>query len=210
MCFTFRLDIDDTFGDRYELGESMPVTAENTFRPGQEISTILRVHNKPVLIPMTWGIQPPWVHGKYDFFKTANARIETVLTKPSFSEHIKMRRCIIPVRSFVEWKHVGRKKIPYTISVESLVYYSFAGFFAQHDNDENAHYSCSFLTTASDERINDIHDRIPVILSRSLENEWLREDVQLQQFLMKISTNSDFTYVKVPQITDTKPTLFET
>ena len=64
---------------------------------------------------LKWGLIPSWTRSIDDAnsirYKTFNARSESIATKPSFSSSFRSKRCIIPVKGFFEWQHIGKEKI---------------------------------------------------------------------------------------------------
>ena len=66
-----------------------------------------------------WGLIPAFAKDLADaktrMNQTLNARCETVFTLPSFRNSIKMKRCMILVDGFYEWRDVaGRKYLLHT------------------------------------------------------------------------------------------------
>src|SRR4051794_2754259 len=64
---------------------------------------------------MRWGLTPSWAKqdekGKSSAF--ANARSDTVATKPAFRSAFKRRRCLMAADGFYEWKAEAGGKQPY-------------------------------------------------------------------------------------------------
>ena len=79
---------------------------------------------------LRWGLIPSWTRNSEDAneirYKTFNARAESVSSKPSFSKSFKSKRCIIPVKGFFEWQHVGNEKIPWYIYHGSEEIFSYS------------------------------------------------------------------------------------
>lgn len=76
---------------------------------------VITSENPDTLVPMQWGLVPPWVKTQADAVpirkQTLNARSDGVFTKPSFRQLILKRRCIIPVNGFYENRDVAGKSI---------------------------------------------------------------------------------------------------
>ncbi|MFY9113869.1 MAG: SOS response-associated peptidase [Dethiobacteria bacterium] len=103
-----------------------------------------------------------------------NARAETVDTKYMFRKQLVVRRCIVPVNGFFEWKKEGREKIKYRINIRGHDLFSLAGIydiFTDKRGDEYA--SFVIITTSPLPIIRSIHDRMPVILPPEKEAGWL-------------------------------------
>jgi putative SOS response-associated peptidase YedK len=67
--------------------------------------------------PMLWGLVPAWNKSIDESWrrKMANATVERLNSSPAFKPSFIYRRGAVLVRSFFEWRHEGRKKIPYEI-----------------------------------------------------------------------------------------------
>lgn len=108
-------------------------------------------------------------------YKMINARAETLTDKPSFRNAYKKKRCLIVADSFYEWKRLDSKtKIPMRIKLKSNELFSMAGLWENWKSPEGKSiYSCSVITTSPNELVQDIHDRMPVILNPEDEKYWL-------------------------------------
>jgi putative SOS response-associated peptidase YedK len=131
---------------------------------------------------LRWGLIPYWTRSIDDAneirFKTFNARGESVSSKPSFSKPFKSRRCIIPVKGFFEWQHVGSKKIPWYIYNASDDIFSIAGLFDHWVETATGEIFKTFtiVTTEANDLMAEIHNskkRMPVILNRTEEQKWI-------------------------------------
>ncbi len=131
---------------------------------------------------LKWGLIPSWTKNIEDAniirFKTFNARSETIEKKPSFSLSFKSRRCIIPVKGFFEWQHVGKEKIPWYIYHSENEILSLAGLFDEWISTSTGEALSTFtiLTTDANEMMAEIHNsakRMPVILDKTSERKWI-------------------------------------
>jgi putative SOS response-associated peptidase YedK len=109
-----------------------------------------------------------------------NARIETVLEKPSFRESAIRKRCVIPASGYFEW---DAKKQPHFIHSESIV--AFAGIYSfwrdpakSHDDPSRWVLSASILTKAGSPSLAWVHERSPVFLSEDGVDAWLAPDYE--------------------------------
>lgn len=94
-----------------------------------------------------------------------NARAETVLDKPSFSNGIWYHRIVIPASGFYEWNRL-KEKNTFTRSNASVLY--LAGFCDWFDNEQRF----VILTTAANESMIKVHDRMPLILEKEQLEDW--------------------------------------
>ncbi|GMQ29788.1 SOS response-associated peptidase [Algoriphagus confluentis] len=122
-----------------------------------------------------WGITPDFGQNKPVAQKLINAKAETVHEKVSFKSSFQSRRCLVPADGFFEWKKLGKKtKIPYRFTLRDESLFSFAGIWEEYEglNGEIQH-TFLILTTTPNSVVEEVHDRMPVILSRENEKKWL-------------------------------------
>ena len=163
----FRAEIADAAGiglfPRYNVAPSQPVPVVIVPSSGVERR----------LTKMRWGLVPSW--SKDANSGIINARSETVATKPSFRNGFKRRRCLIPADGFYEWKAIGEKtKQPFYIRMADEEPFGFAGLW-EHWQDANGNEleTCAIITTAANELMATIHDRMPVIIDPTDYDRWL-------------------------------------
>jgi putative SOS response-associated peptidase YedK len=135
---------------------------------------------------LKWGLIPSWVKSRDDAdqirFKTFNARAESIMVKPSFSRSFSSKRCIIPVKGFYEWQHAGTKRIPWYICHADNEIISLAGLWDEWVQNTTGEIFSTFsiVTTNANELMAEIHNskkRMPVILDKPAEREWLDIDL---------------------------------
>ena len=128
------------------------------------------------------GTDTSWVKSIDDAndirFKTFNARSESLDKKPSFSSSFRSKRCIIPVKGFFEWQHIGNEKIPWYIYNRENEIISLAGLFEDWiENKTGEVYSTfSIVTTEANDLLAEIHNSekgMPVILDKTAEKGWI-------------------------------------
>lgn len=93
-----------------------------------------------------------------------NARAESVREKKSFDESVAERRCVIPAKKFYEWDR-DKNKAEFSSVKEKSVY--LVGIYRD----------CDFviLTTAANDSMQPIHDRMPLTLRRDQIEPWLTD-----------------------------------
>lgn len=99
-----------------------------------------------------------------------NGRCETIFERPMFSYAMEHNRCLIPVNSFYEWKN-GEK---HSISIKTMPIFSLGGIvkrFVMKDGTFEDRFL--ILTTEANEEIKSLHHRMPLIIDRDLEREFL-------------------------------------
>lgn len=146
--------------------------------PSQKLPVIS--NDQPgVLSNYVWGLIPFWAKDKSIGYKMINARGETLTEKPAYKNAFKSRRCLIPADAFYEWKKTpgGKEKIPYRIFLSEQAVFSMAGIWESWKNpDGEIIRSFSIVTISPNELMAEIHDRMPVILSKEDEKIWLESN----------------------------------
>lgn len=126
-----------------------------------------------------WGLIPGFAKDVKIGNRMINARSETAATNGAFKHSLARRRCIVPADGFYEWQKVDgqKKKQPYFIHRTDDAPLAFAGLWAEWRGEVAGERvvvrSTTILTTAANEMMATIHDRMPVILPRSAWAEWL-------------------------------------
>lgn len=123
---------------------------------------------------MKWGLVPSWAKDPRIGNKMINARAETILEKPSYRKPLQSKRCLIPASGFYEWQETGGSKVPYHIYLKDEPLFAFAGLYDRWtDAQGQALDSYTIITTSANDFMEKLHHRMPVILSREVEEEWL-------------------------------------
>ncbi|ERP98774.1 hypothetical protein Q669_00520 [Labrenzia sp. C1B10] len=119
-----------------------------------------------------WWLVPHWakeLQSKYPMF---NARSEDAEKKPAFRDAYKAHRCLIPADGWYEWtKGEDGGKDPWFIHLPDTEPFSFAGLWAHNTTLDVT--SCTILTTAAVSPIDQVHNRMPVVLEQSVYEQWL-------------------------------------
>ena len=137
-----------------------------------------------------WGLVPFWSKDTKIGNRMINARAETVAEKPSFRNAFVKRRCLVPADGFYEWKKENGFKTPYYIYHASGKPISFAGLweswtpktekkqeeadlFSSGDREVQSLHTFTIITTAANEKLSELHDRMPVVITPQTREVWL-------------------------------------
>ncbi len=186
MCGRFSLtDIDSIFsrfGVIISKDINKKITPHYNIAPTQKIPVIYKDKNQENRIEfMRWGLVPYWAKDPMIGYKMINARAETLTQKPSFKHLFKSKRCLVPSSGFYEWKRIDKRKVPYYIGIKNSKIFSFAGLYDNwKDSVGNELKTFTIITTNSNNTLKPIHNRMPVILEREFEEDWL--DVKTHDF----------------------------
>ena len=139
---------------------------------------------------MRWGLIPFWAKDIKIGSRMINARAETVADNRAFKNAFQKRRCLILADSFYEWRGTGKNKQPMRILLRSEQPFAFAGIWETWRDKSRPETetisSCSIITTVPNSLVEPIHDRMPVLLPRELEGDWLDLDNQDTGLLREI------------------------
>ncbi|WP_163102342.1 SOS response-associated peptidase [Peribacillus alkalitolerans] len=183
MCGRFTLtapiyDILEQFEIEQFLQEELFQTSYN-IAPSHSVLAVINDGAKNRLGYLNWGLVPSWAKDIKIGYKMINARAETLLEKPSFKQAYLKRRCLVLADSFYEWKrNSDGTKTPMRIKLKNDEVFGMAGIWEKWQSGEGKpYYSCSVITTGSNELIKDIHDRMPVILEKEVQQQWLNPSI---------------------------------
>ncbi len=143
-------------------------------------------------LPLRWGLIPFWSKDIRMGYKLINARIESILEKAAFKSAVEKRRCLVPMDGYYEWKKDGGKKLPFRIVTIDQEIFSVAGLW-ENWKSPDGHLIRSFtvLTQPASESIAHIHDRMPAILTKDQELDWLDMNISPGEALTIIAPYSD-------------------
>jgi len=192
MCGRYSL-----FTPPERLEERFGATFERSFEPrynaapGQELP-VIRNDATGTFEFCRWGLAPDWADDPDD--GPINARAETVAEKPTFREAYRRRRCLVPADGFYEWVGEPGEKQPYRVRFEDGRPFSMAGIFETWEGtveqvglgafadgegaapETRTVRTFAVLTTEPNRVVEDLHDRMAVIVPRGEERRWLTGD----------------------------------
>jgi putative SOS response-associated peptidase YedK len=127
---------------------------------------------------MRWGLIPHWAKDAKSSYKMINARMETLTQRPAFRSLLAVNRCMIPGSGYYEWKAEARGKTPYYLHPTSNEFFAFAGLYDVWTNPDGEDiHTFTIITKDSDGFVAQLHNRMPVILDRDLEDAWLDKEI---------------------------------
>ena len=170
------LTVTDWRGPRYNVAPTQPVP-------------VVRNLEARVVEWIRWGLVPGWAPDLSIGNRLINARAETLAEKPAFRNALRARRCVILADGFYEWAPGRPHKQPYFFQRPGGAPFALAGLWeAWQDPAGGAQlHTCTIITTQANERMSSLHERMPVILPRAAEDDWLAADLrdphEVEQFL---------------------------
>ena len=142
-----------------------------------------------------WGLIPHWAKDKELRKNTLNARIETIEEKPSFRSYVK-NRCLVLIDGFYEYQWQdpkGKVKKPFLMTMPDGEPFALGGLFSVWTDRVTGELVPTFtiLTTEANEQMAIIHNtkkRMPLILTKENEREWLEGKLDKLSFEEKLVT----------------------
>jgi putative SOS response-associated peptidase YedK len=186
MCYRYSVPGPDTLVKRFSV--SLP---EQTWLSRQYHASSFDLPKLPVITSdnpkqiqlFTWGLIPFWVKDEKNAnelrLKTMNARAEELFEKPSFRDAAQKKHCLVLADGFFEWQEVKGKNYPYYIRLKSHEPFAMAGLWDRWTNKATGEVMSTYtvITTKANALLEKIHNkkqRMPVILPKEDEQEWLQ------------------------------------
>lgn len=207
MCGRYTLTSSgEEVADLFGLLEIPAIPSRYNMAPTQE-AAVVRVPEPGApreLAFLRWGLVPYWAKDVTIGNRLINARAESVAEKPSYRSSFRKQRCLIPTSGFYEWKKEGKAKQPYLIRRKDRRPFAFAGLWSRWKDPERGPLDTfTILTTDANDRIRELHDRMPVILAPEDFDLWLDPKVQdgarLQPLLVPLA-GDDLELVRVSKL----------
>lgn len=149
--------IKDIYQQAYDKFPDAPIKIGEVF-PTETVPVLTGADLSPV--PMKWGY--PGFKGKGVLI---NARAETVTEKYTFRDGILRSRCVIPTCGYYEW---DKQKVKYRFNLPDDPTLYLGGFFARFPDGDRF----IILTTLPNDSVKDVHDRMPLILTKEMLPVW--------------------------------------
>jgi putative SOS response-associated peptidase YedK len=190
MCGRYTLAAPDParLRARFGLGERVEINLRYNVAPGDAILAITTDRQGAARAEhLRWGLVPPFMSEPPPSGRMINARAESVADKPAFRGAFARFRCLIPADGFYEWarlwdepspgaRRAGPKQ-PFHITRADHQPVAFAGLWSVwHRDGPDEIRSATIITTAANDAIAPLHDRMPVIMNAGDEATWLAPD----------------------------------
>ncbi len=199
MCGRYRMTRADKLAQQFEVDNEVEWTPRYNIAPGQQVAVVRQHADRPgrEFSKMKWGLVPFWAKDPNIGYKMINARAETIAEKPAYREAFKSRRCLLPADGFYEWKKEGKEKQPYNFGMKDDSLFALAGVWERWKDPKGAMIeTCSILTTTPNALLQDVHDRMPVILKPDDYELWLDPGFKHVDALLEVMQPFDATLMK--------------
>ncbi|WP_276310260.1 SOS response-associated peptidase [Bacillus salacetis] len=176
MCGRFTLTVPiEELVEQFLIDEVVDEWAPRfNVAPSQIVLSLISSKGKRRAGPIQWGLIPFWVKNPGKWKPLINARSESLEEKASFKHLLNKRRTVILADSFYEWERKDGKKHPHRFMLKNKEPFAFAGLWDRQENEDSSIVSSAILTTAANDLVRPVHDRMPVILKGEDDiNRWL-------------------------------------
>ncbi|MCZ8379378.1 SOS response-associated peptidase [Mycobacterium sp. CPCC 205372] len=209
MCGRFAVTTDPALlAQKIEAIDEATSAAKDTggpnfnVAPTTTISTVVKRHTDPEdestrrVRLMRWGLIPPWVKTTEDGAPDnkgpllINARSEKVTSSPAFRNSAKNKRCLVPMDGWYEWRGEKGAKTPFYMYGGDGELLYMAGLWStwrpkEAPKDAPPLLSCTIITTDAAGPLAEIHDRMPLTISRADWDRWLDPDAPVDEGLLR-------------------------
>jgi putative SOS response-associated peptidase YedK len=170
---------------RFGIRESVDVRQRFNVAPGDQILAVTTdKEGMPRAEQLRWGLVPPFLKEPSPSGRMINARAESVADTPAYRGAFERFRCLIPADGFYEWGRLwddpgtgargNGPKRAFHITRADQQAFAFAGLWSVwHRGTPEEIRSATIITTAANEKIATLHDRMPAILQPGDEETWL-------------------------------------
>lgn len=165
MCNRYRLTRRETPLTITGLGTiEFEFSSRYNIAPTQLAPVVTVESGKLAARDMKWGFKPAWSKGVI-----TNAMVETAPSKPTFKEAFASRRCLVPASGFYEWVDFNHGKQPVLFTLGNEEPFYFGGLWSSKEPPGRF----VILTTAANQFVREVHNRMPIIVGAADYNAWL-------------------------------------
>lgn len=175
MCGRYTLFTDEEYRDIREIIQAVQ-------EKGNEIKTgeIYPTNPAPVLVQEDGNIIPQAVKWGWPKFNGSgvliNARSETAEEKNLFRKSVYTRRCVVPTTGVYEW---DKEKAKYRFILPHANALYLAGIYNEFQGERRF----LILTTAANESVSFVHNRMPVVIFKEMIDRWLGDSEKAVEML---------------------------
>lgn len=154
--------------------------------PGQQ-AAVITSEQPEHLQYLTWGWQIlVQNHPKL----LVNAKADSLLARPSYRPLLEHgQTCLLLADSFYEWKTLSKtNRIPYRFVLQDNDLFAIAGLYKEIADPETGEVTKHFtvITTEPNSVVSGVHDRMPVILPKGTEMDWLKPHKNPEEYLQML------------------------
>ena len=154
-----------------------------------------------------WGLINSWAKDAKRAARQINARCENLAASRVWKPAFERRRCVVPADGWFEWTGPKEQRQPHWIHRPDREPFLFAGLYERwtppNDGDHQPPSpitTFTIITTAANDQLAAIHDRMPVVLPNDRLEAWLdprAADLNQLQTLLAAAPDDAFTSAAV-------------
>jgi putative SOS response-associated peptidase YedK len=156
-------------------GEAPDYRPRFNLAPRQAAPTVAERGGRAVVM-MSWGLVPSWTKEFAKAARPINARAETASALASFRVPFRRGRVLVPATGFYEWSGPKgtRQRTPVLFRRRDGEPFAFAGLADRWRAQGGLEVETfAIVTVAPNELVGEVHDRMPAMLRKEDEAEWL-------------------------------------
>ncbi|MBF6604083.1 MAG: SOS response-associated peptidase [Chloroflexi bacterium] len=198
MCGRFTQQRSDA--ELAELFDAEPLSDDPgghyNVAPTDAASVVVEKGERRAVARYRWGLIPHWATDPSIGSRLINARAETLASSNAFRDSLAHRRCIVPTDGFYEWRRADGTRQPFLIAAADGSPLALAGLWSgwRDPATDEIRRTFTIVTTAANEFMAPIHDRMPIVLPRHAWATWLdpgMEDLGEVQAILAAATEAD-------------------
>jgi putative SOS response-associated peptidase YedK len=122
----------------------------------------------------SWGLVPSWAKDRSIGARMINARAEGLAQARAFRRAYASRRCLVPADGWYEWRAgAGPSKQAFYMTPSDGRVVAFAGLYEFWGQPGELLTTATIVTCAAVGQLAEVHDRMPLVLSRTEWSRWL-------------------------------------
>lgn len=186
---------------RYEIKTPSLFKPQYNASPGN-FHPVISNENDEILQYYRWGLIPYFSKDGSYANNLINARIESIDNKKSFCTIFNSKRCIIPVTGFYEWDF---QKQPHLICFSDFKIFSIAGLWDEWKSQSGEIVKTfTIITMPSKGIVSNIHSRMPVLINRDDERNWLSCNLSKEDMIENVKSDGLTAFQVSTEINSTK------
>jgi len=182
MCGRYTLSNPSALQLRFDLVEFAdvrlpPLVPRYNIALSQPVPVVVETERGRELRQALWGFRPLWADARGPAL--INARAETVATNGLFRRALRLQRCLVVSDGFFEWRALPGepRRQPYYLRLRGGGLFAVAGICTGDPTVGEEPGTVALVTTAPNELVGVLHDRMPAILAPEDEARWLDREL---------------------------------
>ncbi len=184
------------------LGIPIYPTSNDDLRPTDSTLLLLPKNGEVTAKEMSWGIKPSWSKQVL-----INAKSETIDEKNTFKGAFESHRALVVCSGWYEWKAISENsttekqklKTPPSLKQKYLVEHSLKQLMLMAAvyypaNTHQPHDQFVTLTTAPNDKLKQVHHRMPLIIHADEMDMWLQGSCDDVKPLMQAIKSEEFRF----------------